>query len=441
MALVTLGAAAVLFGPCARAQDATPFGASGKTGTCTITATVNCIGFEASNMVPGPWIGLPAAVVADPTDASNQVLRLVKSPSDVTWAGVTVDTSGNGAGTVVPVRFASSRLITMRVFSPLAGEKIMLKAESASDPTVFMTAETFTTQANAWETLTFDYTVPVEGAYVPGKAYNRISVFPHFGTTVPATRTYYFDEISMRTANQLLGWRLVWADEFTRAGLPDASKWDYDTDRNRYGWYNGELQYYARDRLANASVAGGKLNITARLESLVNAPDWGGQRYTSARMVTRGKASWTYGRFETRAKLPCGVGTWPAIWMLGTGGRWPLDGEIDIMEQVGRDPKNILGTIHDQVSDAGSRMQLNDACSAFHNYQLTWTPDQITMGVDGYNYFTYSRIPGAGYNQWPFDQPQYLLLNIAIGGSLGGPVNDSIFPVTMQVDYVRVYQR
>jgi beta-glucanase (GH16 family) len=111
------------------------------------------------------------------------------------------------------------------------------------------------------------------------------------------------------------------------------------------------------------------------------------------------------------------------------------------MEQVGRDPKNILGTIHDSVSDAGSRMQINDACTAFHNYQLTWTADQIAMSVDGHVYFTYQRVPGAGYGQWPFDQPQYLLLNIAIGGSLGGPVNDSIFPVTMSVDYVRVYQR
>jgi len=444
-ALVALGAATALCGFPARAEGPAPTVASGKTGTCSITATVNCIGFEASNMVPGPWFGLPAAVVADPTDASNQVLRLVKSPADLTWAGVTVDTSGVGAGTVVPVRFSSSKVITVRVFSPLAGEKIMLKAESTAEPSVFMTAEALTTQSNAWETLTFDFTVPVDGAYVPGKAYNRVSVFPHFGSTVPESRTYYFDEIRMRTANQLLGWRLVWADEFNVNGLPDASKWDYDTDRNRDGWYNDELQYYARDRLANAKVASGKLRITARKESLVSAPDWGGQLYTSARMVTRGKASWTYGRFEVRAKLPCGVGTWPAIWMLGTGGRWPLDGEIDIMEQLGRDPKNILGTVHTQSGygggGPGSRMQLNDACSAFHNYQLTWTADQITMGVDGYNYFTYSRVPGAGYDQWPFDQPQYLLLNIAIGGTLGGPVNDSIFPVTMQVDYVRVYQR
>ena len=111
----------------------------------------------------------------------------------------------------------------------------------------------------------------------------------------------------------LAGWTLVWSDEFSTAGLPDATRWDYDTDRNRTGWFNGELQYYARERLENAKVEGGSLVITARRENLTSASDYGGQNYTSARLVTRGKAAWKYGFFEVRAKLPCGGGAWPAI--------------------------------------------------------------------------------------------------------------------------------
>ena len=182
---------------------------------------------------------------------------------------------------------------------------------------------------------------------------------------------------------QLGNLTLVWSDEFSVNGLPDANKWDYDTDRNKAGWYNNELQYYARDRLENARVEGGRLIITARREDLSSAADWGGQHYTSARLLTRGKASWTYGFVEVRAKLPCALGTWPAIWMLGTGGTWPDDGEIDIMEQRGTsavEKGRVLGTIHTRAYNyfngtlgpgQGSNTAVPDACTAFHNYQLT----------------------------------------------------------------------
>ena len=146
------------------------------------------------------------------------------------------------------------------------------------------------------------------------------------------------------------GFRLVWSDEFADAGLPDATKWNYDTERNAAGWYNNELQYYGNARLANSSVTNSLLAITARREDLSTAglPDWGGQRYSSARLITRDKASWTFGFFEVRAKLPCGVGTWPAIWMLSTPPqtRWPDDGEIDIMEHVGFDAGVVHATAH-----------------------------------------------------------------------------------------------
>ncbi|WP_341674873.1 glycoside hydrolase family 16 protein [Niveibacterium sp. SC-1] len=241
------------------------------------------------------------------------------------------------------------------------------------------------------------------------------------------------------------GWKLAWSDEFDADGLPDPGRWDYDTERNGDGWYNGELQYYARDRAENAVVKEGRLVISALKEDLSAMPDWGGQRYSSARLVTRGKASWTYGFYEIRARLPCGRGTWPAIWMLGTGGAWPDDGEIDIMEQVGSAPSSILGTIHTRLfnhakgTQRGASTQVSSACSAFHNYQLYWTRDRILVGVDNSYYFRFDN-PGGGLGGWPFDKPQYLLLNLAIGGTLGGAVEDLIFPVQMEVDYVRVYQ-
>lgn len=242
------------------------------------------------------------------------------------------------------------------------------------------------------------------------------------------------------------GWKLVWSDEFNTDGLPDARKWDYDTARNKAGWYNDELQYYARERADNARVADGKLIITALKEKLTGASDYGGQAYTSARLLTRGKADWTYGFFEIRAKLPCGLGTWPAIWMLGQGADWPLVGEIDIMEHVGKKPGEVLGTVHTAAfnhtigTQKGATTTVPDACGAFHNYQLKWDADQLAIGVDGSYFFHFVNAKDGDLRKWPFSAPQHLLLNVAIGGQLGGPVDDAIFPVRMEVDYVRVYQ-
>lgn len=241
-----------------------------------------------------------------------------------------------------------------------------------------------------------------------------------------------------------VGYRLVWADEFDADGAPDAGKWVHDTVMNKTGWHNEELQYYSAGGLQNAQVRGGHLVITARRESLRDAPDWGGQRYTSARLITRGKAAWTYGFFEARAKMPCGLGTWPAIWTLGLGGRWPEDGELDIVEHMGRAPERISSAVHVAAGHGAQAtygvLPLADACTAFHNYQMHWTRDEVVFGVNGFAHFRYPRMD-SGPRTWPFDAPQFLLLNLAIGGHLGGPVDDSIFPASMEVDYVRVYQR
>ncbi len=239
------------------------------------------------------------------------------------------------------------------------------------------------------------------------------------------------------------GYALVWSDEFSAHGLPDTAKWAYDTGFNRQGWHNHELQYYSAERLGNAQVRDGKLVISARKERLPEATDWGGQGYTSARLITKGLAEWTYGYFEVRARLPCGKGSWPAIWMLGSQGEWPMGGELDIMEQVGKAPTRIFSTVHSAAGSggdgAGAAVELLDACSAFHRYQMHWTAQQVRFGVDGKTHFTYLN-QGMGSRQWPFDAPQFLILNLAIGGDLGGPVDDTIFPLYMEVDYVRVYQ-
>lgn len=241
------------------------------------------------------------------------------------------------------------------------------------------------------------------------------------------------------------GYNLVWSDEFDIDGLPNSSKWDYDIEANETGWYNDELQYYSYGRLENSIVSNGKLIITARKERLTNAEDYGGQEYTSARLITMGKANWEYGFMEIRAKLPCGLGTWPAIWLLGDNDiPWPGNGEIDIMEQVGLYPNEISGTVHTTSTAGtfgdGSLVEINDACEVFHNYQLTWTSEKITIAVDGTTFHTYLN-QGTGIDSWPFDNPHYLLLNLAIGGEMAGPtVDDSIFPIQLEIEYVRIYQ-
>jgi len=238
---------------------------------------------------------------------------------------------------------------------------------------------------------------------------------------------------------------LVWEDDFEYTGLPDTSKWSYDV--GGHGWGNNELQYYTNEREENARVEDGKLIIEARKEA------YSGNDYTSARLVSRNKGDWTYGRIEARAKLPKGKGTWPAIWMLPTewiygDGDWPDVGEIDIMEHVGWDEGVIHGTIHthdfnhmDGTQQSG-QITIPDAVDAFHVYAIEWTEDKIEWYVDDEKYFTYEN-NGDGWSAWPFDHPFHLILNIAVGGDWGGSegVADTIFPQKMEIDYVRVYKK
>jgi beta-glucanase (GH16 family) len=244
---------------------------------------------------------------------------------------------------------------------------------------------------------------------------------------------------------------LVWSDEFDTPGLPDPSKWKYDTSRNADGWFNNEKQYYAASREKNARVANGRLVIEAHSEDLSSAglADWGKQKYTSTRLITQGLGDWTYGFFEIRAKLACGRGTWPAIWMLPSNQsvKWPAGGEIDIMEHVGFDPGVIHHSIHTSAFNFSRGTQktsshtVPDACDAMHKYQLLWTADFMVFGVDDQPKLLF-RKESDKQARWPFDQPQHLLLNIAVGGNWGGQkgVDDAAFPAQMEVDYVRIYQ-
>ena len=239
-------------------------------------------------------------------------------------------------------------------------------------------------------------------------------------------------------------YELVWSDEFEYVGLPDETKWSYDV--GGHGWGNQELQYYTEGK--NATVDNGLLTIEARKEA------YEGKDYTSARLISKGKGDFLYGKIEVMAKLPPGKGTWSAIWMLPTDwkyGGWPASGEIDIMEHVGYDPGVIHGTVHTdrfnhmKRTEKGKSLQVNEANESFHKYSIEWLPNRIDFYIDDqlYNTFEPGKILGCPeYKEWPFDEKFHLLLNIAVGGTWGGAegIDESIYPQKMEVDYVRVYQ-
>ena len=253
------------------------------------------------------------------------------------------------------------------------------------------------------------------------------------------------------------GYELVFQDEFSKGVMLDESKWDYATERNEEGWYNNEKQYYSRARSKNSRVENGRLIIEAHAEQLDKEqyPDWSEQKYTSARVLTRGKATWKYGFFEIKAKLPCGRGTWPAIWTLPEDPDvvWPNGGEIDIMEHVGFEPGVIHQTIHTKAynhnknTEKTSKFNVPDASDTMHRYQMLWTPDFILFGMNDAPKYLYKNETKGKTNskakaRWPFDNEHHLLLNIAIGGDWGGQkgISGDAFPARMEIDYVRVYQ-
>ena len=236
------------------------------------------------------------------------------------------------------------------------------------------------------------------------------------------------------------GWTLVFSDEFDKPGALDAAKWGYELGYIR----NQEAQSYT-SRAENVRAEGGSLVIEARKEA------YQGFGYTSASINTLGRFEFLYGRVEVRAKIPTGNGTWPAIWMLGVNRKevgWPACGEIDIMENVGFDPLRIVGSVHTAAynhtigTHKSANVTVANPWEDFHVYAMEWYADRIDIFVDGQKYFTF-RNEGTGSATWPFDKPQYLLINLAIGGSWGGQkgIDDARFPHRYVVDYVRIYQQ
>ncbi|MBN1820480.1 MAG: glycoside hydrolase family 16 protein [Prolixibacteraceae bacterium] len=237
-------------------------------------------------------------------------------------------------------------------------------------------------------------------------------------------------------------WELVWEDNFDTDGLPNEAIWGYEEGYIR----NNEAQFYTKERSENARVENGNLIIEARKDN------WGGKEITSASLNTYGKKHMTYGKIEVRAKLPTGKGTWPAIWMLGTsiqnGTGWPDCGEIDIMENVGFDPDKIHGNIHTKSynhvlgTNKGNTVTVEKPYEDFHVYAIEWFPTRIDFFIDGDKYFSFGN-ENTGKATWPFDDPQYLIINLAIGGSWGGQqgIDENIFPQKYYIDYVKVYKQ
>lgn len=251
------------------------------------------------------------------------------------------------------------------------------------------------------------------------------------------------------------GFELVWSDEFNYEGAPDPSKWTYEEGIIR----NHEAQYYTRDRRENVRVENGTLVIEARKEDFKNprfdpgTKDWRHDvevaHYTSGSVITQGKASWRYGRIEIRAKIPQGLGVWPALWTLGINipeVDWPRCGEIDILEFVGHDPERIHAHVHYAVEGKhqakGGKIRTLRPFDDFHVYTVEWDEERIRIFFDETEYFcaALDEVGGPGEDN-PFRKPHYLMMNLALGGSWGKEIDDRILPQRFLIDYVRIYQK
>jgi len=245
-------------------------------------------------------------------------------------------------------------------------------------------------------------------------------------------------------------WTLVWSDEFNGANGsgPDPAKWVVETGGG--GWGNEELEYYT-GRSQNVQQRDGNLFITAQQEKYTG-PDGVTRRYTSARLKTLGKFAQAFGRFEARIKIPRGQGIWPAFWMLGDDiekAGWPASGEIDIMENIGKEPAMVHGTVHGPGYSGEHGIGVPYSLPAgqpfaddFHLFAVEWEPKVIRFYVDDHHYKTVTPSDLPSGSKWVYDHPFFLLLNVAVGGNWPGPPDgSSVFPQTMVVDYVRVYRR
>ncbi len=418
--------------------------------SCTIAQPVLPLDFESTTIsyTFTNFLGGAVTKIANPQingiNTSATVAKMVKSSGEV-YGGSFITMAS-------PVNFATNKIIKVKVFSPVAGKKLLLKFEG-SGPT-FEKESIGITTANVWQELTFDFA----GVAGVNNVNTKIVFIFDLGTQGDgsANSTYLFDDVA-QTSNYVGGvtgdFNLVWSDEFTGTGTPADDHWFRQTQiPTSSGWFGGEQQHYT-NRDVNSFIANGYLNIVAKKESFT---DQGlTKQYTSTRLNS--KYAFKYGRVDVRAKLPAGNGTFPAIWMLGKNinepgayfasqygtTTWPACGEIDIMEHWGNNPNVIAQSIHTPSSFGGTvntnTTAITQVSTTYHVYSIIWDANKIQFLIDDVAYYTYN--PAVkNDNTWPFDKPLYLLLNIAMGGG-GGAIDPAFTQSTMEVDYVRVYQK
>jgi beta-glucanase (GH16 family) len=392
------------------------------------------------------FLGGAVTKIANPQingiNTSANVARMIKSAGEVF--------GGSFITMASPINFTTNKIIKVKVFSPVAGRKLLLKFEGAGS--TFEKESIGVTTANVWQELTFDFA----GVAGVNNLNTKIVFIFDLGTQGDgsANSTYLFDDVVQTSASGGTNdYLLVWSDEFSGTGTPAADHWFHQTQLPSGGsWYNGEQQHYT-NRIENSKVENGFLKIVAKKESFTDQGQT--KQYTSARLNS--KYAFKYGRVDVRAKLPAGAGTWPAIWMLGKNinepsgyfssqfgtTNWPATGEIDIMEHWGNNPNVIHGSIH-TPSSFGSTVNtkttiISQVSSTFHVYSIIWDEEKIQFLVDDVSFYTYNpSVKNA--STWPFDKPQYLLLNIAMGG-IGGVIDVAFTQSSMEIDYVRVFQK
>ena len=367
-------------------------------------------------------------------NSSANVGKMVKNTGQ-NWGGSYLTLSS-------ALDFNNNNTFSMKVFSIKANTKVLLKVENSANTSTSFEKELTMSKVNEWETLNFDYsTINAQ------ETYDRVVLIFDLGTVGDGSPsyTYYIDDISLfyQAPNCTSGntganptttsYELVWADEFSQDGAPCSLNWGYDLGAG--GWGNGESQTYTSS-LDNAIVENGVLKIKAKKN---------GNSYTSARLKTQEKYNFKYGKVDVRAKLPAAQGTWPAIWMLGSNfptAGWPHCGEIDIMEQTGQNKNESLATLHwynnagNNNASYGETTNITNASSEFHVFSLEWTPNEVKILLDGNQYYVL-----ANNDNLPFNNDFFIILNIAMGGTLGGTIDPNFSEDTMEIDYVRVYQR
>ncbi|MGL1886144.1 MAG: glycoside hydrolase family 16 protein [Reichenbachiella sp.] len=396
--------------------------------------------------VDNPALAIEANPNPSGINTSSTVAKFTARATGAPYAGT--ETAHGDFG---PLTFdASNSTVKIMVYKTVISDVGLKFSESNGEAQ--LEVKVANTKINEWEELTFDLTGSI-GKGITG-VIDQIIVFPDFADRTQEN-VVYFDNISFSSeddggSEEL---ELVWSDEFSDDGAVNAVKWYHQTQLPSGGsWYNNEEQHYTNS-ITNSFAADGSLNIVAKKESFTDQGFT--KEYTSARLNS--KFAFKYGRIDVSAKLPSGDGTWPAIWMLGKninepGGywteqfgsvNWPATGEIDIMEHWGNNPNVIHGSLH-TTSSSGSTVNTStttiaDVSTAFHVYSIIWDKDGIQFLIDDVNFYTYNP-EVKNDDTWPFDEPQYLLLNIAMGG-IGGTIDPAFTESTMEIDYVRVYQK